>query len=70
MEKKQFNIGETFQCGLLKLKCIENDSKNYRCDSCFFTTLGRCLGKEIVGHCVDSFRNDKTDVIFVKVEDE
>lgn len=33
MNKKEFKIGETFQCGLVILKCVKSD--NFYCDGCF-----------------------------------
>lgn len=66
---KEFKVGETFQFGLIKLKCVKNDSNVYLCDNCYFTKIGQCIGKSIVGPCLDSCREDNTDVIFVKVEE-
>lgn len=63
MEKKEFKIGEVFQCGLVKLKCIKSSSL---CANCYF--IRRC-NHEITGYCFAESRDDKTDVIFVKVED-
>ena len=31
MPKKEFKVGETFQCGLIKLKCIEYKDENRSC---------------------------------------
>lgn len=63
MKKKEFKVGEVFQCGLIKLKCIESGSN---CNNCYF---GEMCKLEVVGNCSDANREDKTNVIFVKVED-
>lgn len=63
MAKKEFKVGEVFQCGLIKLKCIKTNSL---CDKCYF--IRRC-NHEITGYCFAECRKDKNDVIFVKVEE-
>lgn len=69
MAKKEFEVGEVFQCGLVKLKCVE--SGTYNCDGCFLDdcceTDIQCVN--IVGLCGSINREDKTDVIFVSVEE-
>lgn len=67
MAKKEFKIGEVFQCGLVKLKCAENIEG---CRECFFDVDEPCFAHvSLVGHCDSLSREDNTDVIFVKVED-
>lgn len=66
MPKKEFKIGEVFQCGLVKLKCVEAKREKY-CTGCFFEANEDCASR-IVGNCSFSCREDNTDVIFVKVE--
>lgn len=67
MAKKEFKVGEIFQCGLVKLKCIKSDSV---CEGCylndFFYNGEEC--RAFVGDCTQD-REDKTYVIFVKVEE-
>lgn len=65
MVKKEFKVGETFQCGLIKLKCIEYTGSRYCCDECF---IGWGCRREIFGSCSKEVREDKTDVIFVRVD--
>lgn len=65
MAKKEFKIGEIFQCGLVKLKC-KNEKK---CSDCFFHSFCTIDVDKITGCCSHTERDDKTDVIFVKVED-
>lgn len=70
MPKTEFKIGETFQCGLIKLRCEESQIIGSCCEGCFFHF---CCFKEttgnIAGPCARTHRKDKTDVIFVKVEE-
>lgn len=66
--KTEFEVGEVFQCGLMKLKCVEGK----RCTDCFFDKFddikhGDCL--DIIGACWDEDRKDGKEVIFVKAED-
>lgn len=69
MPKKEFKIGEMFQCGLIKLRC-EKVTSFKCCDGCFFhISCLKCISGEIAGSCAGYAREDKTDVIFVKVED-
>lgn len=65
MEKTKFKIGEVFQCGLVKLKCVEYEGEGNPCDDCYFGW--EC--KDMVGDCSESSREDKSNVIFVKAED-
>lgn len=64
MKKKEFKVGEVFQCGLIKLKCVKDDNS---CDHCYFK--GVCK-YEVTGGCCSEDREDKTNVVFVKVEDK
>lgn len=67
MAKKEFKIREVFQCGLVKLKCekYKINGKGISCNDCYFGW--EC--KDVAGECSAGSREDKTDVIFVKVED-
>lgn len=67
-ERKEFNIGEMFHLGLHKLKV--NLWKGY-CSHCYLNHICRTMDqcKELVGNCRKENREDKTDVIFVKVEE-
>lgn len=71
MAKKEFKIGEVFQCGLVKLKCCEDVIyRTERCEKCFFNYYGECADRfaNIAGNCSHLNREDKTNVIFIKVE--
>lgn len=70
MKRKEFKVGEVFQCGLIKLKCEKEQKTRGCCDGCFFHF--NCfteITSEIAGPCNSLRRKDKTSVIFVKVED-
>lgn len=67
MARKEFQIGEVFQFGLLKLRCEER--KNY-CQGCALINVDECDDLHpFVGFCNKEDRYDNNDVIFVKVED-
>lgn len=69
MAEKEFKIGQTFQCGLVKLKCIENKT----CNGCYLEYICESISsiriRHIVGACSCSSRSDNKSVIFVKVEE-
>lgn len=67
MEKKEFKIGEAFQFGLVKLRVEKGGLRS--CNDCYLDNFN-CYGNliDLVGRC-DRDREDKTDVIFIKVEE-
>lgn len=67
--KKEYNIGEIFQCGLLYIQCIQQrTSLGVSCKGCMFHNSGTCVDdiEEIVGYCDEYHRSDNKNVIFVK----
>lgn len=66
MGKKEFKIGEEFQLGLLRLKCVKADDTYKQCDQCFLGECWQC--SDIAGDCMSSIREDKQNVVFVKVD--
>lgn len=66
MAKKEFKIGEEFQCGLIRLKCAKS---NEGCRDCFFAILDCTDMIYMLGECKADKREDKTDVNFVEVEE-
>lgn len=67
MKKKEFKVGEVFKFGNVKLRCEE--SKNGGCLGCAFSSIGFCEDiYPFVGYCSEENREDKKNVIFVKVE--
>lgn len=70
MDRSEFKIGEVFQCGVVTLECIKRKSNYSHCEGCFFSDYGQCMDhKHVTGHCASVYREDKTDVIFIKVEE-
>lgn len=69
MKTNEYNVGEEFQVGLCRLKCIEQKKDiNDKCTGCFFFPFDDCF--EIAGNCVSNRREDKKEVIFVKIKEE
>lgn len=67
--KKEFKIGEVFQCGLVKLKVVKQE-KFGTCTGCALDGLEYCSAvQEFIGSCYHADREDKTDIVFVKVEE-
>lgn len=65
-----FKVGEVFQCGLVKLKCVEaTDTGVLSCTGCFLKELCNECIEYLIGECKKAHREDKADVIFVKVEE-
>lgn len=69
MAKKEFKVGEVFQCGLVKLKCVK--AEETICEGCFLDDFCEFYSQRnaLIGYCDASSREDKTNVIFVKVEE-
>lgn len=69
--KTEFEVGEVFQCGLIKLKCVEQGAPHvvYPCKGCVFKFFDEDSCSFIIGECSKDIREDKKDVIFVKEED-
>lgn len=62
MEKKEFKVGEVFDAGLVRLKCVEGDT----CDRCIFEDYDSCSCTDIiVGPCGHVDRQDNKNVIFL-----
>lgn len=68
MEKREYKIGETFQCGITTLKCVK-EINNRGCNGCFFEELctRACSISRLVGNCSCGEREDEEDVIFIEV---
>ena len=70
MPKTEFKIGETFQCGLVKLRVEHGIDNKVACEGCFFDTEDSCNAVlKLIGHCDPMSRKDEQNVIFVKVEE-
>ena len=69
MAQKEFKIGEVFQCGLVKLKVVKQE-KIGTCAGCALDGLEYCSAvQEFIGSCYHADREDKIDIVFVKVEE-
>ena len=68
-KKTEFKIGEEFQFGLIKLKCMKEQGNDDPCQGCYFNDNFEPLcHSDIVGDCCKLDRKDKTGVIFVRVD--
>lgn len=65
MQKKELKVGEIFQCGLVKLKCVKGKCF---CEGCYFYEQNKNCPKDC-GNCSALSRKDGIGVIFVKVEE-
>lgn len=65
MERK---IGEVFELDGHKLQVKR--TKYGSCNNCYFLERNCFDKREITGECVDDFRSDNNDVIFIDVTDE
>lgn len=65
---KEFKVGKVFQCGLVKLRCEEDQGV---CFGCVFNN-NNLLCEELIfltGPCSSENKEDNKNVVFVKVED-
>lgn len=70
-KKTEFKIGEEFQFGLIKLKCIKEPGNDNPCQGCYFNNnFGSLCHLDVAGNCCKLDRTDKTGVIFVEVNEE
>lgn len=68
MEKKEFKVGEVFDAGLVRLKCVEPTAPNAGCEGCIFNYLTCGAVPVIAGPCSYVEREDNRDVIFIKAD--
>lgn len=68
-KKTYFKVGEEFQVGLIRMKCVECDQS---CNGCFFYNIDnpsiRCH-THIIGECTAGKRQDRKSVKFIKVDE-
>lgn len=68
---EEIKIGEVFQVGRTKLKCVE-DYGNKGCEGCFFKEIGGfpCdfLSRQGI-ECGPIYREDRTQVVFIEVKE-
>lgn len=63
---KEFKIGEIFQFGFIKLKCVE--SMDIGCRGCILQEIIHC--SKFVGGCNQFIRSDEKNVIFIEVKEK
>lgn len=68
MEKKEFKVGEVFDAGLVRLKCVEAMAPNFGCEGCIFDYFTCGAVDVIAGPCNHGEREDNRDVIFIKAD--
>jgi len=63
----EIELGNTFDCGLVKLKCVEGAG----CTDCFFISIPSKMCGKIIGMegCDEGGRSDGRDVIFIEVKE-
>lgn len=68
MPKTEFKVGEVFQLGLINIKVEE--AVQVRCEECFVSTMKGTCGdyRDLVGSCLERNRQDKRNVVFVKLK--
>lgn len=68
-KKKEFNIGEEFDFGLIRIRCVESKkNKEYCPKSCVFKGLNCfAIRDSFVGECVPDERTDGKSVCFKKI---
>lgn len=67
--KKEFAVGEVFQCGLVKLVVKEQEDVLGGCEDCIFFKQGCMCTDTILGPCEAEFREDRKEVKFIVVEE-
>lgn len=66
MEKKEFKVGEVFDAGLVRLKCVEASAPDSGCEGCIFNYF--TCGAVVAGPCNCTEREDGKNVIFIKAD--
>lgn len=51
MEKKEFKVGEVFDAGLVRLKCVEPTAPDGGCEGCIFNYFTCGAAEVIAGPC-------------------
>lgn len=68
MEKKEFKVGEVFDAGLVRLKCVEPTAPDGGCEGSIFNYFTCEAVDVVVGQCNHAQREDNRDVIFIKAD--
>ena len=62
---EEYKVGEVFQFGKIKLKCVEAPSD---CTGCFLLSFAYCIS--CIGECNWNKRSDHKNVIFIELKEE
>lgn len=62
---EEYKVGEVFQFGKKKLKCVEG-----MCDKCVFLGKRCSVVSKYTGECMGDVRTDGCSVCFIEVEEE
>lgn len=65
---KEYKIGEVFQFGMKKLKCVSGSCNN--CVMRHVDSIGCDVMSDYLGNCKANDRSDNKNVIFVEVKEE
>lgn len=68
MEKKEFKVGEVFDAGLVRLKCVEAQASDSGCEGCIFYDFSCGAIDVVLGPCNCTEREDGNNVIFIKAD--
>lgn len=63
---EEYKVGEVFQFGKIKLKCVESIDTD--CRGCVLSETSHC--RKFMSHCHKFHRSDEKDVIFIEVKEE
>lgn len=69
---EEYKVGEVFQFGKIKLKCVEN-MEDDPCSGCVFldSHISICESlPKFIGECCYLSRNDRKSVIFIEAKEE
>lgn len=64
MEKKEFKVGEVFDAGLVRLKCVEASAPDSGCEGCIFNYF-TCGAVEVVAARVIAQRGRMVRMLFL-----
>lgn len=63
---EEYKVGEVFQFGKKKLKCV--DVLHNNCTGCFLYGFDDCVS--CIGECSWAQRSDRKNVVFIEVTEE
>ena len=65
MEKKEFKVGEVFDAGLVRLKCVEATAPDSGCEGCIFNYFTCGAVDVIAGPCNHAERERIIGMLFL-----